>query len=76
MITAPDRFKFARAFGEQTEHGRNPQLPLQANRRRLALAIGPNPGKMEVKMNPQLQLWMPAVLSLFGALIVVVLTGW
>jgi Skp family chaperone for outer membrane proteins len=27
-------------------------------------------------MNPQLQLWMPAVLSLFGALIVVVLTAW
>jgi hypothetical protein len=27
-------------------------------------------------MNPQLQLWMPAVLSLFGTLIVVVLTAW
>jgi uncharacterized membrane-anchored protein len=27
-------------------------------------------------MNPQVQLWMPAVLSLFGALIVVVLTAW
>ena len=27
-------------------------------------------------MNPQVQLWMPAVLSLFGTLIVVVLTGW
>jgi hypothetical protein len=27
-------------------------------------------------MNPQFQLWMPAVLSLFGALIVVVLTAW
>ena len=27
-------------------------------------------------MNPQLQLWMPAVQSLFGTLIVVVLTAW
>ncbi len=27
-------------------------------------------------MNPQVQLWMPAVLSLFGTLIVVVLTAW
>ena len=27
-------------------------------------------------MNPQLQLWMPAVLSLFGTLIVVVLSAW
>ena len=27
-------------------------------------------------MNPQLQLWTPAVLSLFGTLIVVVLTAW
>ena len=27
-------------------------------------------------MNPQLQLWMPAVLFLFGTLIVVVLTAW
>ena len=27
-------------------------------------------------MDPQLQLWMPAVLSLFGTLIVVVLTAW
>jgi sensor domain CHASE-containing protein len=27
-------------------------------------------------MNPQFQLWMPAVLSLFGTLIVVVLTAW
>jgi outer membrane murein-binding lipoprotein Lpp len=27
-------------------------------------------------MNPQLQLWMPAVLSMYGASIVVVLTGW
>ena len=27
-------------------------------------------------MNPQLQLWMPAVLSLFGTLSVVMLTAW
>ena len=27
-------------------------------------------------MNPQLQAWMPAVLSLFGTLIVFVLTAW
>ena len=27
-------------------------------------------------MNPQMQVWMPAVLSLFGTLIVVVLTAW
>ncbi len=27
-------------------------------------------------MNPQVQVWMPAVLSLFGTLIVVVLTAW
>ncbi|HTV55575.1 MAG TPA: hypothetical protein VMI06_11760 [Terriglobia bacterium] len=27
-------------------------------------------------MNSQIQLWMPAVLSLFGTLIVVVLTAW
>jgi cell division protein FtsL len=27
-------------------------------------------------MKPQFQLWMPAVLSLFGTLIVVVLTAW
>ncbi len=27
-------------------------------------------------MNPQLLTWMPAVLSLFGTLIVVVLTAW
>jgi DNA-binding GntR family transcriptional regulator len=27
-------------------------------------------------MNSQLQLWMPAVLSMFGALLVVVLTAW
>ena len=27
-------------------------------------------------MNPQSQLWMPAVLPLFGTLIVVVLTAW
>jgi len=27
-------------------------------------------------MNPQLQAWMPAVVSLFGTLIVVVLTAW
>jgi hypothetical protein len=27
-------------------------------------------------MSPQFQLWMPAVLSLFGTLIVVVLTAW
>ena len=27
-------------------------------------------------MSPQLQLWMPSVLSMFGALIVVVLTAW
>ena len=27
-------------------------------------------------MNPQVQLWMPAVLALFGSLIVVVITAW
>jgi hypothetical protein len=27
-------------------------------------------------LNPQAQVWMPAVLSLFGTLIVVVLTAW
>ncbi len=27
-------------------------------------------------MNPQLQVWMPAILALFGSLIVVVLTAW
>ncbi len=27
-------------------------------------------------MNPQVQLWMPAILALFGSLIVVVVTGW
>jgi hypothetical protein len=27
-------------------------------------------------VNPQVQVWMPAVLSLFGTLIVVVLTAW
>ncbi|MGA2592995.1 MAG: hypothetical protein ABSH32_24025 [Bryobacteraceae bacterium] len=27
-------------------------------------------------MNPQVQLWMPAILALFGSLIVVVLTAW
>ncbi len=31
---------------------------------------------MGINMNPQLQLWMPSVLSLFGTLIVVVLTAW
>jgi uncharacterized protein (DUF4415 family) len=27
-------------------------------------------------MDPQVQLWMPAILALFGSLIVVVLTAW
>jgi sensor domain CHASE-containing protein len=38
--------------------------------------IAKNPSRMEVKMNAQVQAWMPAVLSLFGTLIVVVLTAW
>jgi hypothetical protein len=27
-------------------------------------------------MDPQVQLWIPAILALFGSLIVVVLTAW
>jgi hypothetical protein len=31
---------------------------------------------MVTSMNSQVQLWMPAILALFGSLIVVVLTAW
>jgi hypothetical protein len=31
---------------------------------------------MGASMNAQVQLWMPAILALFGSLIVVVLTAW
>jgi hypothetical protein len=31
---------------------------------------------MKASMNPQVQVWMPAILALFGSLIVVVLTAW
>jgi hypothetical protein len=31
---------------------------------------------IEAAMNEQVQLWMPAILALFGSLMVVVLTAW
>jgi hypothetical protein len=31
---------------------------------------------MKLRMNAQAQLWMPAILALFGSLIVVVITAW
>jgi hypothetical protein len=31
---------------------------------------------MKAPMNAQVQLWLPAILALFGSLIVVVLTAW
>lgn len=31
---------------------------------------------MQMAMNPQLQIWMPAILALFGSLLVVITTAW
>jgi len=44
--------------------------------RLVELLSGPRFRYNGAKMNPQLQLWMPAVLSLFGTLSVVMLTAW
>ena len=41
-----------------------------------ALAIASNSGRMKAYMAAQAQFWMPAVLALFGTLIVVVFTAW
>jgi len=35
-----------------------------------------NLGIMTVFMTPQVQMWMPAILALFGSLLVVVFTAW
>jgi hypothetical protein len=71
---------YARRYELSTRPGRCgadlSQCPLASSAWQSVLAIRPNLCTIEVRMETQLQVWMPAILTLFGTLIVVVLTAW